>query len=225
MHIKIPVAGFIVLTLFIHLGYAQVDEVLVDAQKFIPGLKLDIRYASANNVVGRSIKGYEIARCYLTPEATKALKGVAESVAVDGYGLKVFDCYSPQRAVDDFIAWAKDSKDQVGKANYYPSVDKSLLVKKGYIAAKLSHSRGSSVDLTLINRKTGKTLDMGTTHDFFDAKAHTNSQLITPLQRKNRAYLLRVMENHGFKNLPVEWWHFTLKDEPYKKQTFDFPIK
>jgi D-alanyl-D-alanine dipeptidase len=146
------------------------------------------------------------------------LQNVQSELQKEGFTLKVFDCYRPQRAVDHFVRWAKDLNDTKMKSTYYPNVDKKDLFKDGYIAAKSGHSRGSTLDLTI------EGFDMGTPFDFFDPRSHTMTETVTQQQHKNRMTLKRVMERNGFKNYAEEWWHYTLKEEPFKETYFDFAI-
>ena len=194
----------------------------------IPGdgpIKTQLRYFTANNFVGESITGYQSPMVYLTRPTHQALLAVAGELAVFGLGLKVFDAYRPQRAVDHFVRWAKDLTDTRMKSRYYPRVDKANLFSKGYISARSGHSRGSTVDLTLIDLATGDELDMGTPWDYFDPMSWGNSDQITAEQRANRALLRIIMTKHGFNPLREEWWHFTLADEPFPDTYFDFPIQ
>ena len=142
-----------------------------------------------------------------------------------GYSLKVFDCYRPQRAVDRFVAWGRDLSDQAMKAEHYPAEDKSQLFEKGYIADRSGHSRGSTLDLTLVRQPDATELDMGTPYDYFDSLSNTEDPRITGQQRANRLLLKGVMEKHGFVNYDKEWWHYTLTDEPYPDSYFDFPVR
>ncbi len=197
----------------------------VDVKQFIPSVQLDIRYYTARNFVGSRLKGYDAPKCLLTREAATALKRVQERVAQDRRSLMVFDCYRPQRAVDHFVEWAKNLDDQKMKSEYYPAVDKKNLFRDGYIAARSGHSRGSTIDLTIIDLNSGQVLDMGTDFDFFDPLSHTINNDISKSQHKNRMALKSVMEQNGFQNLEEEWWHYTLGNEPYPDRYFDFVIK
>lgn len=184
----------------------------------IPSIEFAMRYAGRDNFIGSPVDGYAASVCYLTNEAADALKKVQQSLKEESLGLIVFDCYRPQRAVDHFVRWAKDLNDTKMKRLYYPDVAKKELFKKGYIAARSGHSRGSTVDLSI------EGFDMGTPFDFFDVRSHTDSSEVTRQQHKNRMKLKQVMETNGFKNYAQEWWHFTLKDEPFSKTYFDFEI-
>jgi zinc D-Ala-D-Ala dipeptidase len=196
----------------------------VDAGARIPGLALEMRYAGAENFVGRPIEGYEAPRCLLTRQAGEALAAAQQRLAPFGLGLKVFDCYRPARAVADFAAWAADPNDQARKTDYYPNVDKAQLFTLGYLAARSGHSRGSTVDLTIIDLATGAEIDMGGAYDLFDPRSSPMNQSIAPAQRANRLLLRSIMQEHGFQPLAEEWWHFTLRREPYPRTYFDFPI-
>jgi D-alanyl-D-alanine dipeptidase len=196
----------------------------IDAGTFVPGLVLDMRYAGSHNFVGRPIEGYEAPRCLLTRAATDALAGVARDLAARGLVLKVFDCYRPLRAVADFVHWAYDLKDQSAKAEFYPHVDKRTLFREGYIASKSGHSRGSTVDLTLGRDDDGE-LDMGTPFDFFGPKSWTGDLSISAEQHANRMLLAATMQRRGFRGYAKEWWHFTLRNEPFPNNYFDFPVQ
>lgn len=197
----------------------------VNAAEVIPGLAVDMRYFGSDNFVGRPIAGYEAPVCLLTPEAARALADVQATLAKDGLGLKVYDCYRPQRAVADFVAWAKDLSDQTRKAEQYPNVDKSNLFELGYIAERSGHSRGSTVDLTLVDARTGAEIDMGSAYDLFDPVSWPSDMSVSAVARANRISLQDVMQAHGFKPLKEEWWHFTLCDEPYPDTYFDEPVR
>jgi D-alanyl-D-alanine dipeptidase len=196
----------------------------VDATTFVPGLVVEMRYAGAHNFVGHPIHGYEAPVCWLTRPAAIALAEVQAELAHFDLGIKVFDCYRPTRAVADFAAWARDLNDQAHRAEFYPDVDKSQLFALGYIAERSGHSRGSTVDLTVIDRATGAELDMGSPFDLFSPRSWPESNAVGPTQRANRLVLQSVMRAHGFKPLEQEWWHFTLDHEPYARTYFDFPV-
>ena len=196
----------------------------VDAGKAIPGLVVDMRYFGATNFVGRPIAGYDAPVCLLTTETVVALAKVQERLQAFGLGLKVFDCYRPKRAVADFVAWAKDLDDQKRKAEQYPNVDKTKLFELGYIAEKSGHSRGSTLDLTLVDARTGVELDMGSGYDLFDTISWPSDQRVGQSARANRMLLQSVMVENGFRPLKEEWWHFTLNGEPYPETYFDFTV-
>jgi len=191
----------------------------------VPDIIQEIRYYSTYNFVGDRIDGYEQPCAIMTIEAAQALKNVSDEVKKKGYRLKVYDAYRPQMAVDNFVRWAEDLKDKRMKKYFYPKVDKTRLFADGYIDAKSGHSRGSTIDLTLFDMKTGKEVDMGGTFDYFGVESHPDYVgKLTKTQLKNRKYLRDVMIKHGFKPLETEWWHFTLKDEPYPDMYFTFKV-
>ena len=197
----------------------------VDAAAQVPGLVVDMRYAGANNFVGRPIAGYEAPRCLLTAEAARALRAAQAELARDGLGLKAFDCYRPVRAVADFVAWARDPSDVRMKAAYYPDFEKPDLFRLGYIAGNSAHSRGSTIDLTLARLADGTELDMGTPFDFFGPASAPGSPAVTATQAGNRQRLRRAMIRAGFKPYAQEWWHFTLAGEPHPRTSFDLPVR
>ncbi|MDR1662254.1 MAG: L,D-transpeptidase family protein [Azoarcus sp.] len=190
----------------------------------VPEAALDIRYFGLDNFLGARVDGYDAAEALLSVEAAAALKAVAKDLRGNGYGLKIFDAYRPEWAVRHFARWAKDLVDTRNKASFYPGVDKAKLFELGYIAGKSGHSRGSAVDLTLIDLESGQDIDMGSRFDFFGGISHHGSRLITARQAANRAILREAMEARGFKRLETEWWHYILKNEPYPETYFDFPV-
>ncbi len=200
------------------------DAPLIDATAIVPGLVAEMRYAGAENFVGRPIDGYQAPVCLLTREAAGALAKAQAALAGFGLGLKVFDCYRPTRAVADFARWARNPSDQARKADYYPDIDKSRLFELGYIAEKPGHSRGSTVDLTIVETPTGAELDMGSSYDLFDPKSWPSDTRFSPAQRAHRALLQSVMHDAGFRPLKEEWWHFTLEAEPFPDTYFDIPV-
>lgn len=190
-----------------------------------PSIKIELRYFSNNNFIGQPIDGYHRSTIIVSKPTAIALQKVQNDLEKKGLGLKIFDAYRPQQAVNHFVRWAKVLNDTLMKQSYYPDVPKSELFKRGYIASKSGHSRGSTVDLTLIDLDTGNELDMGSPYDFFGVQSHPFYKKITDEQRKNRMLLRRVMLKNGFKPYENEWWHFTLRDEPFPNQYFDFPVK
>ena len=204
---------------------AQIPTGFVDMGEFLVGVQIEARYATADNFVGVPIDGYEAGKVLLTQEAADALLAVRIELREAGLGLKLFDGYRPQRAVDHFARWAQDAEDQRMKSAYYPRIEKSALFVQGYIAAQSGHSRGSAVDLTLVALDTGEELDMGTSWDFFDPRSAPASAEVTPQQRARRELLQITMMKHGFEPLDTEWWHFKLIDEPYPNTYFDFVIE
>lgn len=197
----------------------------VDAASVVPGLVVEMRYTGSRNFVGRPIVGYEAPVCLLTEQAAAALANVQRTLAASGRGLKVYDCYRPTQAVADFAAWARDLDDQTTKAEYYPNVDKDQLFNLGYIGARSGHSRGSTVDLTLVDLATGAELDMGTPWDLFDTRSWPTERGISAEAQANRRTLREAMLAQGFQPLRTEWWHFTLRDEPFPRTYFDAPVR
>jgi zinc D-Ala-D-Ala dipeptidase len=194
----------------------------VDAAAVVPGLTADIRYAGSHNFAGRPIEGYQAPHCLMTQAAADALAGVARDLA-PRLVIKVFDCYRPVRAVMNFVRWARDLNDQAEKAEFYPNVDKRTLFRDGYIASRSGHSRGSTMDLTLATAD-GHELDMGTPFDLFSPKSWSDAS-VTPEQHANRMLLAAAMRRRGFRGYDKEWWHFTLRDEPFPDTYFDFPVQ
>ncbi len=191
---------------------------------FIPGIIQEIRYYSSYNFIGERIDGYEEPIALLTIEAARALKSVANEMNVFGYRLKVFDAYRPACAVRQFVLWGIEDTDIRMKPYFYPDLRKQELFSGGYIAKQSSHSRGSAVDLTLLDMKTGKEVDMGGPFDYFSELSHPSYRGITDEQYENRMLLQRVMQRNGFLPIDCEWWHFMLKDEPYPEVYFEFPV-
>lgn len=210
-------------------AHAQPGEMdrsgFVDAVEAVPGLLAEMRYFGEENFVGRPIAGYEASVCLLTREAAAALVVAQAQLRTLGYGLKVHDCYRPVRAVADFAAWARDPADEKRKADYYPHVDKSRLFELGYIAERSGHSRGSTLDVTLVRSASGGELDMGSRYDLFDTKSWPTDETVGVEARANREMLRDAMLGAGFRPLKEEWWHFTLNGEPYPETYFDFPVK
>ncbi|UQX00168.1 M15 family metallopeptidase [Streptomyces sp. RerS4] len=189
-----------------------------------PSIGQDMRYAGARNFTGAVVDGYAEPVCLLARPAAEALRRAQRELLRRGYALKVYDCYRPQRAVDRFVRWAGEPDDPVAKAEFYPDVDKSRLIPEGYIARKSGHSRGSTVDLTLVRPAGGREVDMGTAFDFFGPLSHTDDPTVSAEARANRRLLRRVLGGEGFVNLPEEWWHFTLRPEAFPDTYFDFPV-
>ena len=190
----------------------------------VPDAILEIRYHSTYNFVGDRIDGYEQPTALLTKEAAAALRLVSDDLMRRGYRLKIYDAYRPQKAVTHFVNWAKNTGDIRMKPYFYPELDKSVLFAQGYIAARSGHSRGSTVDLTLFDMKTGKEVDMGGTFDYFGKRSHPDFKGVTKAQYANRMLLREAMLARGFRPLAEEWWHFTLDDEPYPNTYFTFPV-
>lgn len=199
-------------------GFVYLDEV-------IPTAQYEIRYYGDNNFVGKRIDGYKAPLAIFSRTAATALKAVSEDLAKKGYILKIYDAYRPQTAVNHFVRWSQNAVDTKMKQQYYPRLDKRNLFKLGFIAKKSGHSRGSTVDLTIVNKETGAEVDMGSPFDFFGDISYYDTPLINKTQKANRAILKEAMVKQGFKPYSKEWWHFTLIKEPYPKQYFDFKVE
>ena len=191
---------------------------------YVPGIVQEIRYHSTYNFIGERIDGYEEPCALLTIEAARALKAVSNEMMVQGYRLKVFDAYRPACAVKHFVLWGIEDQDVRMKPYFYPDLEKQALFAEGYIAKLSSHSRGSTVDLTLLDMKTGKEVDMGSPFDLFSPVSHPDYRGVTEEQYANRMNLQRVMVRNGFQPIDCEWWHFTLENEPYPDTYFEFPV-
>ena len=224
-------------------------DTFVHIEEVIPDALLDIRYFSEHNFLGVNVDGYYASTCILTRQAAQALANVQKDLAPFNMTLKIYDCYRPQQAVDHFVRWAKDIDDTKTKKEFYPTVDKRNLFRDGYIAERSGHSRGSTVDLTIVPlpapiqpaykagdplkecylpagvRFADNSLDMGTGFDCFHQLSHPKNKDLGPQQRSNRLLLKTLMAKYGFRNLPEEWWHFTLNNEPYPDTYFNFPVK
>lgn len=222
--IGITAPWLVLLLAFVLPAHALPDN-FVHVEDVVPEVVLDVRYAANNNFVGSAVDGYQANTVILTQPAAEALARVQEDLATFGLGLKVFDGFRPQRAVDHFVRWAADLSDQSTKAQHYPNVAKEHLFRDGYIAERSGHSRGSTVDLTLIDLATGEELPMGTPFDYFGPESWPSYLELPPQQRAFRALLQQVMTRHGFRPLKEEWWHFTLENEPYPETYFDFLIE
>ena len=228
---------------------SDLPEGFVDVKKAIPSVVLDIRYYTSHNFIGRPIDGYLSPKCILTKQAADALKNVQKELKPFALSLKIYDGYRPQRAVNHFVRWAKDLSDTKTKTEFYPTTPKVRLFKDGFIASRSGHSRGSTVDLTIVpiqepeqelyvdgqplcecylpveNRFKDNSLDMGAGFDCFHTLSWTANGKIGPQQRANRLLLKSLMEKYGFKNYEKEWWHYTLRQEPFPEIYFDFIIK
>lgn len=194
-------------------------------KELIPSVVEDIRYYAKDNFIGQPIDGYLAPKSILTTPATKALKKVQDELNLFGLGLKIFDAYRPQKAVDHFVRWGLDLVDTKMQEVYYPTVKKKNLFKEGYIAKRSGHSRGSTVDLTIIDLDTQEELNMGSPFDFFGKVSWVTYDNIPFAQRANRLLLHNIMLKYGFKSYPQEWWHFTLRDEPYPNRYFEFNVE
>ena len=244
---KKPILITLFLALFLFRGNAQDPPVKVlpadDASQFVnlaeavPDVILEIRYYSTYNFVGTRIDGYNAPVALLTRRAADSLRAVSDELMQQGYRLKIYDAYRPQCAVDHFVRWASDTADTLMKPYFYPQLHKGVLFKQGYIARRSGHTRGSTVDLTLVDMKTGKEVDMGGVFDWFGEESHPfygmdprtgrirEHQKITPEQFNNRMILRKAMMRHGFKPISTEWWHFTLRNEPFPNTYFRFPVE
>ncbi|PYE80071.1 D-Ala-D-Ala dipeptidase VanX [Winogradskyella epiphytica] len=203
----------------------ELPEGFVYAKSVIPDLDVELRYFSQNNFVGDTIDGYKANRLIVTKGTAEKLKLVQEELQSQNLCLKVYDGYRPQRAVNHFIRWARVLDDTLQKSEFYPRVEKKNLFKSGYIASRSGHSRGSTVDLTIIDGQTGEALDMGSPYDFFGKESWIEHDGLTEEQKQNRQLLQKVMLKHNFRNYPKEWWHFTLRWEPFPKTYFDFEVE
>ncbi len=188
-------------------------------------IQSELRYISDNNFIGKRIDDYLKNKVIVTKKTAFALQKVQEELKRKKLSLKIFDAYRPQQAVNHFVRWAKNLNDTLMKTEYYPEVPKNKLFKLGFIASKSGHSRGSTVDVTLVHNETGKELDMGSSYDFFGEESHSFYKKITPSQQKNRFLLRKVMLQNGFVPYDNEWWHFTLKNEPFPTTYFNFPVE
>ena len=216
---------YLIIVLFSFILNAQkLPKNFVYLEDIIPSIRIELRYFSNNNFIGKPIDGYNSNSLIITEETAKSLKKIQQELLQKELSLKIFDGYRPQKAVDHFVRWVQVLKDTLMKAQFYPKVKKNNLLKNGYIAERSGHSRGSTIDLTIINNKTGKALDMGSAYDFFGIQSHPLYQNISKKQKNNRMLLRNTMLNHGFTPYENEWWHFTLKKEPFPNTYFTFPI-
>ena len=200
----------------------KADFVYVD--ELVPGIRWDAKYATWDNFTGKPVDGYLANRIVGTRALCAALESAQEEAASLGFGLLLWDGYRPQRAVDCFLRWSKQSEDRRTKTRHYPNIDRTAMFEQGYVAAKSGHSRGSTVDLTLYHLATGELASMGGDHDLMDSISHHGAQGVTRVEASNRQYLCSIMADCGFSSYDREWWHYTLKDEPYPDSYFDFPI-
>ena len=214
---------FSVFLIFVNLK-AQLPNNFVYLDEIIKDVVINLKYLSNDNFVGSPINGYLNNRIIITKEAASALKHVQEDLSHFGYGLKVFDTYRPQKAVDHFVKWSKNNNKKM-KSTHYPNVKKKRLFKEGYIASKSGHSRGSTIDLTIIDLKNNKELDMGTIYDFFGKESWIDYSKLSSKQRANRLLLQSLMKKYGFRPLKEEWWHFTLHNEPFPEKYFNFNVE
>jgi D-alanyl-D-alanine dipeptidase len=197
--------------------FAFVDEL-------VPGIRWDAKYATWDNFTGKPVDGYLVNRVAGTKVLCAALQEVQEKAASLGFGLLLWDGYRPQRAVDCFLRWVDQPEDGRTKLWHYPNIDRAAMFAKGYVAAKSGHSRGSTVDLTLYHLDTGELAAMGGGHDLMDSVSHHGARGVSQTEAGNRRHLRSIMEACGFASYDREWWHYSLKDEPYPDTCFDFPI-
>lgn len=244
------IAFLLILMFAVQVQASEMPDDFVEIRQVIPDAVMDIRYYTEHNFVGSRIDGYQAPKCYLTRQAAQALAGVQADLKPFGLGIKIYDCFRPQRAVDHFVRWAEDIHDTATRTEFYPTVDKKNLFRDGYIASRSSHSRGSTVDLSIVElpaapqpdfvlgetvqkkcflpreeRFPDNSIDMGTGFDCFHELSHPENPELGLRQRVNRLLLKTLMEKHGFVYYDKEWWHFTLKNEPYPDTYFDFPVK
>lgn len=232
---------------FVFSNKSSLPNNFVYLDDFIPNVVIELRYNSSFNFLGRNVDGYKNNKCIVTQNMAEALKKVQNDLQAMGLGLKIYDAYRPQIAVDHFLRWANDETDTLTKKEFYPTLTKRELLEKVYIATKSSHTRGSAIDLTIISFPPSKqesfkienqwdcskgnsgsqrdnSLDMGSSYDCFHKISHTNSVIVTPQQRANRLLLKSLMEKHGFKNYYKEWWHYNFIEEPFPETYFNFPV-
>ena len=199
------------------------DFVYVD--ECVPGIRWDAKYATWDNFTGKPVDGYLANRIVGTMALCAGLQSAQAVAASFGFGLLLWDGYRPQRAVDCFLRWSEQPEDGRKKARHYPNIDRPEMFERGYVTAKSGHSRGSSVDLTLFHLATGELAPMGGDHDLMDPISHHGATGIKPVEARNRQYLFSIMADGGFDSYDCEWWHYSLKDEPYPSTYFDFPIR
>jgi zinc D-Ala-D-Ala dipeptidase len=198
-------------------GFSFVDEV-------VPGVRWDAKYATWDNFTGRPVEGYLANRIVGSAALCAALARVRDEAATRGFGLLLWDGYRPQRAVECFVRWSEQPDDGGTKARHYPNIERSEMFARGYVAARSGHSRGGTVDLTLYHLATGRLAPMGGDFDLMDEISHHGATGITRAEAQNRQHLCEIMEVCGFTPYQFEWWHYTLRDEPYPDTYFDFPI-
>ena len=205
----------------------QLPKGFVYTKEFIPSIEVELRYFGNHNFIGKRIDGYLKPKTIISKKAARALKKIQRKLNKQNLGLKIYDAYRPQKAVNHFIRWAKNLKDTLKKQDFYPYVKKEHLFKEEYIAYRSGHSRGSTVDITIIDLSTRqkKELDMGSAYDFFGKQSWVSYTDLTAKQLNNRKLLQHLMTQNKFKNYAKEWWHFTLKREPFPNTYFDFNIE
>jgi D-alanyl-D-alanine dipeptidase len=198
-------------------GFVFLDDIL-------HGIRWDAKYATWDNFTGKPVDGYEANRVVGTQAIAIALLEARRQAAAWGYGLLLWDCYRPKRAVDCFLRWAEQPEDNLTKERYYPNIERKEMIAKGYVASQSSHSRGSAIDLTLYRLDTGALVSMGSNFDFMDERSRHAAEWVGSIETQNRRRLCSIMENSGFEPYEFEWWHYVLKNEPYPDSYFDFPI-
>ncbi|MBR9915307.1 MAG: M15 family metallopeptidase [Algicola sp.] len=223
--LKIVLSVYVLVCLLPLQGADELPKGFVYVRDIIPDIQVELRYFSDHNFVGDTITGYKANTLILTHQAAKALKKVQNELQQQNLCLLVYDGYRPQRAVNHFMSWAKNLNDTINKQEFYPDVEKRHLFREEYIATRSGHSRGSTVDLTIIDGNTNVPLDMGSPYDFFGKSSWVDHPNLTEIQKSNRALLQKVMLKHQFRNYPKEWWHFTLRWEPFPKTYFDFEVE
>jgi len=199
-------------------GFVFLDDVL-------PGVRWDAKYATWDNFTGTPVDGYEVNRIVGSHAMAEALREATTDAAAAGFGLLLWDGYRPQRAVNRFLEWSAQPEDGRTKHTFYPNIERAEMFTQGYVAPKSGHSRGSAVDLTLYRLDTGELADMGGRHDFMDERSHHGAPGVPEVEARNRRSLCSVMEASGFERYECEWWHYSLRDEPYADTYFDFPIR
>jgi zinc D-Ala-D-Ala dipeptidase len=193
--------------------------------ELVAGVRWDAKYATWDNFTGKPVDGYMANRIVGTRALCAALKQVRDHAASAGFGLLLWDGYRPQRAVDCFVRWSKRPEDGRTKVRHYPNIERAEMFERGYVAAKSSHSRGSTIDLTLYHLDGNELAPMGGDHDLMDSVSHHGAREITHVETRNRRYLRSIMEACGFSSYDCEWWHYALKNEPFPDTYFDFPIE
>lgn len=208
---------------FVYLNKSELPEGFIRLNDIDSTIIIDLKYNTQLNFTGKIVRGYRSNSAILSEDASTALINAQKDFNKLGYSLIVFDAYRPQSAVDFFFEWSKDLIDTINKSSYYPNISKSQLFDLGYIAKKSGHSRGSTVDVSLVDMSTNTQIDMGSEYDFFGIQSSTFYSKISDLQKNNRMILYNIMINNGFKNYSKEWWHFTLENEPFQEY-FDFLV-
>ena len=203
---------------------AQLPKEFVYVKEVVPSIKVELKYFSNNNFLGVPVDSYKKDVAILTIKAAEALKQVQEELKQHNLSIMIYDSYRPQTAVNHFVRWARNLSDTINKESYYPNVMKQHLFKEGYIASKSGHSRGSTLDITLVDLNTCEPIDMGSPYDYFGPESWVANNNLTVQQRASRMLLQTIMLKYGFRNYPKEWWHFTLKGEPFPDTYFDFPV-